>query len=94
MQQSCKLLAISFYRLKTRITEETLPHLRIPTFGGADALNDASGFEVGKLLLDGFGRDAYLYCKSSGTQRAIFCQQGNDFLPTFCSFLPTSVSGR
>ena len=71
------------------LTEETLPHLPIPTFGGADALNDAGGFEVGKMLLDGFGRDAYLYCKSSGTQRAIFCQQGNDFLPTFYSFLPT-----
>ena len=68
---------------ETRITEETLSHLPIPTFGGADALNDAGGFEVGKMLLDGFGRDAYLYCKSSGTQRAIFCQQGNDFLPTF-----------
>ena len=71
------------------LTEETLSHLPIPTFGGADALNDTSGFEVGKMLLDGFGRDAYLYCKSSGTQRSIFCQQGNDFLPTFCSFLPT-----
>ena len=41
------------------------------------------------MLLDGFGRDAYLCCKSSSTQRAIFCQQGNDFLPTFCSFSPT-----
>ena len=70
------------------LTEETLPHLPIPTFGGADALNDTRGFEVGKMLLDGFGRDAYLYCKSSGTQRAIFCQQGNDFLPTFLQFSP------
>lgn len=65
------------------LTEETLSHLPIPTFGGADALNDASGLEVGKMLLDGFGRDAYLCCKSSGTQRTIFCQQGDDFLPTF-----------
>ena len=26
---------------------------------------------------------------SDGTQRTILCQRGNDFLPTFYSFLPT-----
>ena len=64
---------------ETHITEETLPHLPIPTFGGADALNDAGGFEVGKMLLDGFGRDAYLCCKSNGTQLAIFGKQSTIF---------------
>ena len=68
------------------LTEETLSHLPIPTFGGADALNDAGGFEVGKMLLDGFGRGAYLYCKSSSTQRTIFCQQGSVFSLLFAVF--------
>ncbi len=50
MQQSYKLLAISHWLLDTRITEETLPHVPIPSFGGANALNYAIGFEVGKVL--------------------------------------------
>ncbi len=42
-----------------------------------------------EMIVKGFGRDAYLCSKSSGTQRAIFGKQGNDFLPTFHGFLPT-----
>ena len=51
MQQSYKLLAISHWLLDTRITEETLPHVPIPSFGGANALNYAGGFKVCKVLL-------------------------------------------
>lgn len=83
MQQNYKLLAISHWLLDTRITEETLPHLPIPSFGRANALNDAGGFEVGKVLLYRFCRDAHLAGKRNGTQLAIFGKQGNDFLPTF-----------
>ena len=89
MQQSYKLLAISHWLLDTRITEETLPHLPIPSFGGANALNDTSGFKVCKVLLYRFCRDAHLVGKRNGTQLAIFGKQGNDFLPTFYGFLPT-----
>ena len=59
------------------------------SFGGANAFNDASGFEVGKVLLYRFGRDAHLAGKRNGTQLAIFGKQGDDFLPTFHGFLPT-----
>ena len=93
MQQSYKLLAISHWLLNTRITEETLPHFPIPSFGGANAFNDAGGFEVGKMLLDGFGRDAYLCCKSSSTQRTIICQRRTIFSLLFTVFsLPFSAN--
>lgn len=55
----------------------------MPSFGGANALNDAGGFEVCKVLLYRFCRDAHLAGKRNGTQLAIFGKQGNDFLPTF-----------
>ena len=90
MQQSCKLLAISHWLLDTRIIEETLPHLPIPTFGRADVLNDAGGFEVGKMLLDGFAempifaaRAAVLNVPSSASKETIFSLPFTVFRPTF-----------
>ena len=67
----------------------------MPSFGGANALNDAGGFEVGKVLLYRFCRDAHLAGKRNGTQLAIFGKQGNGILPTFLrkvdSFVPSSI---
>ena len=61
----------------------------ISTFSRTDTFDGAISLKISKMLFYGFDRKAYLPGKERCAQLAIFWKQGNDFLPTFSSYLPT-----
>jgi len=64
----------------------------MPTFGRADTFYDTIGFETGKMFLYSLGGNANFLGKSCRTQPAIFGEQCDDFIPTFCWFSPTFLN--